>query len=123
MNDLQVTEGDLARYKNNKDIIRKTALQVVKDFGIYGYEIALPANLCNAYDDLFDQLLPIIHELLNINISRLYSLLYAIDIGEYKIKRSLNEMNNIPPYEIITHLILNRELVKVLTREYFSRKS
>jgi hypothetical protein len=123
MNDLRVTEEDLAGYRNNKDIIGKTALQVIKDFGIYGYEIILPTDLCFAYDDLFAQLSPIIHELLNINISRLYSLLYAIDIGENKIKHSLNEMDNIPPHEIITHLILNRELLKVLTREYFRRKS
>jgi hypothetical protein len=123
MSHLPVTLEDLARYRNDREIVNQTAHQVIKDFVMFGYEINLPADLCFAYDDLFDQLSPVINELSVINISKLYSLLYAIDVNEKSIKRGINKMPEIPFYEVITHLILERELKKVITRRYFSRNS
>jgi hypothetical protein len=121
MSSIPVLKDDLAKYHNDKETVIKTARQVIKDFDRFGYEIDFPADICYAYDDLFEQLAPLIRELLNLNLSKLYSLLYSIDLNEKTIKKAVAEMADLPLYEVITHLILERELRKVLTREYFSR--
>ena len=112
---------DLERYKNNSEIVRKTSLQIRKDFAQFGFEIELPENIHLAYNSLFDQLSPLIEKMLNESISKLYSILYCIDLNEIAIKKGISEMSSLKVHDAITHLILERELKKVITREYFSR--
>jgi len=114
-------KGDLEKYKNNSEIVRKTSLQIRKDFAQFGFEIELPENIHLAYNTLFDQLSPLIEKMLNESISKLYSILYCIDLNEIAIQKGISEMSNLKVHDAITHLILERELKKVITREYFSR--
>ena len=117
-----INKTELEQYKRDKEIVRKTGVQVKKDFAQFGFDIDLPENLNLAYNTLFDQLSPLIQVMLDENISRLYSLLYCIDLNETVINKGIAEMNNLPVHDAITHLILERELKKVITREYFSKK-
>ena len=114
-------KGDIEKYKNNSEIVRKTILQIRKDFAQFGFEIELPENIHLAYNTLFDQLSPLIEKLLNESISKLYSILYCIDLNEIAIQEGISEMSSLKVHDAITHLILERELKKVITREYFSR--
>ena len=74
-----------------------------------------------AYDELFDQLTETVKALLDENAQKLFSLLYTIDISESSVQKGLREMKDLPVNDALTHLILERELKKVLTREYFSK--
>ena len=121
MQSLPLRKEDLLKYRNDRDIVHKTALQVQKDFATFGFDVQLPVDLHFAYDDLFDQLSPVIRHLLAINATKLYSLLYTIDLSENAIHKGLSEMSDMEIHEAITHLVLERELKKVLTRAYFSR--
>jgi hypothetical protein len=121
MNNLPVTKEELDRYHNDREIVHLTSLQVIKDFARFGYDIEFPADLCYAYDDLFNQLVTAIRELLANDLSKLYALLYAIDVNETTIKKEVALRMDMPFNDVITHLILERELKKVITREYFSR--
>ena len=121
MNKFLANKGDLEKYKSNEDIVRKTGLQVRKDFAQFGFEIEIPDNLHFAYNNLFDQLAPLIEKLLDKSISKLYSMLYCIDLNETKIQEGISEMSYLKVHDAITHLILERELKKVITREYFSK--
>ncbi|MBN1952958.1 MAG: hypothetical protein JW801_17265 [Bacteroidales bacterium] len=114
-----IPKDDFLKKKNDEEIVRKTAGQVIKDFSLFGLDIDFPVNIHMAYDELFDQLTLVIEKLLRNNQSRLYSLLYAIDISEKSINKGAREMGDLPLQETITHLILERELKKVLTREHF----
>ena len=120
---LPVTKEDTIRYHNDELIVRMTAEQVIKDFGQFGMDILLPSNLHMAYNELFDQLAPNIHRLMDEDQTRFYSLLYRIDVNESAIHKGSLEMTNLPVYDVVTHLILERELKKVLTRMYFSRNT
>ena len=73
-----------------------------------------------AYDDLFGQILPVIRNLLTDNTTALYSLLYTIDLNEKTIREGIADMKNLEVHEVISHLLLDRELRKVLTRDFFS---
>lgn len=121
MSYLPLKKEDLKKYHDDRETVRKTALQVMKDFAGFGFTIEFPSDLMMAYQDLFDQLSPVIADLININMSKLYSLLYCIDLNESIIQQGVAEMNDLSLNDVITHLILERELKKVLTREYFSK--
>jgi hypothetical protein len=121
MNNIPIHSEDLVKYYNDADIVHKTALQVIKDFNQFGFEIIFPDDLNMAYHELFNQLTPRIKDLLGTDMSKLFSLLYFIDLNENAIKKGLHELTDIPLEEVITHLLLERELKKVITREYFKR--
>jgi hypothetical protein len=123
MNELSLNREKLEIYRNDVDIVHKTALQVIKDFAQFGYEKNFPADLNLAYQDLFHQLLPTLRELMNIDMTRFYSLLYYIDLNEHSIKKGIKEMDEIPLEEVLAHLLLERELKKVITREHFKKSS
>lgn len=122
MSSLPFKKEDLKKYHNDRDIVAQTARQVMKDFSTFGYDVEFPETLEMAYDSLFEQLAPVIEELLNRDASKLFSLLYTIDLSELKIRQELSEMKTLDIHNVITHLILDRELKKVLTRKYFSEK-
>jgi hypothetical protein len=121
MSNLPFKKEDLRKHRDDRETVRKTALQVMKDFAGFGFSIEFPDDITIAYQDLFDQLSPVIADLINSNISKLYSLLYCIDLNEAIIRKGVAEMDNLSLHDVITHLILERELKKVLTREYFSK--
>ena len=120
---LSFRKEDLQRYHDDEQVVEKTAEQIIKDFGQFGLEVTFPENIHMAYNDLFDQLAPYILQLMNDDRTKLYSLLYRIDLNESAIKKGSLEMQDLPLHDIITHLVLERELKKVLTRQYFSRNS
>jgi hypothetical protein len=123
MNTLPVRKEDLAKYRNDAEIVHKTALQIIKDFAQFGFDISFPSNLNMAYMELFEQLSPVVKELLDSNVTKFFSLLYCIDLNEKSIKTGMDEMDDTPLNEVVTHLILERELKKVITRDYFSKNA
>jgi hypothetical protein len=123
MNHLPATKEDLKKYQNDVVMVHKTALQIIKDFAQFGFEISFPADLNMAYVDLFAQLSPVIRGLLETNMTKLFSLLYCIDLDEKSVKKALDEMEDIPLHEVVSHLLLERELKKVITREFFSKNA
>lgn len=119
---LELYLGDIANYKDDEKVIKQTANQIIKDFGIYGIEIQFPSDLNFAYDQLFDQLHDQIKSLLSIDELKLKSLLYTIDLPEKTIINKMNSSKGKELSEIITELVLDREFKKVLTRLYFKEQ-
>ena len=111
---------DIRPYLNRPDILTETAQQVIKDFGMNGMEIKFSGNPQNAYADLFSQILPCIEKLQKENFRNFYNLIYRIDISEAQIKKAVQESKDKNFSEIVTDLILRRELLKVVTRKHYS---
>ena len=111
----------IVKYRDNSEFIRRTALQVIKDFNQFGLKVDFPEDFQYAYPVLFDQLKMHVTELINSNIKKLYSLLYRIDIHENTIREHVKEEKDFDLSEVITALILERELKKVILRDYFSK--
>lgn len=118
MQNLQL--NNLSLYYKQVEIIRATADQIVKDFEIFGEKIEFSGNADIAYNDLKLQILSIISKLIKDDFQKFVSLLYRIDLNEKKVKGLLkNTSGNFE--EIISEMIIDRELKKVLTRKYFSK--
>ena len=108
--------SEIEKFKLNEQIIRDTALQVMKDFASFGMEVNFPENLNYAYESLFQQLNLIVSELMEREPEKLSSLLYQIDLDESKLRA---EPELFTEHQHISKLILEREFLKVLTRHYF----
>ncbi len=106
---------EIEKYRHDLEVIRNTALQVAKDFAMFGFDISLPVNELHAYEDLMAQLTPVIEMQMHKNPEQLNRLLYRIDVSEKQSAVATNARE-------LTHLILERELMKVITRKILSKR-
>lgn len=118
-----ISASELTLYKNNQLIVDQVALQTQKDFQLYDEKIEFTGNKDTAYEELFDQIKPIIFRMLELDSTRFFSLLYAIDVDEKKVRALLLGDEEVDVAVELTHLILERELLKVATRKLFSQQS
>lgn len=106
------------RYRTDLAIVRETADQLIRDFNWFNMEIRFSGDPLKAYDELRDQIVPIIDQVQREDPARLQSLLYRIDLDERKFKKQLLS----PSTDLhLADLILQREFQKVLTRRFFSQ--
>ena len=94
-------------------LINDCVAQVQKDLGSYGISLKYSGNTKNAYEELFVQLKPQIQKLLNTN-RILMEILYRVDVSEETVKKASEGDEDFS--ELLTRLILWRELQKVVTR-------
>lgn len=115
----------LSSFHNNLDYIERTVAQLQKDFSYYGFDLEfdLESGQGTAYEILYNQVHPIIEELVDYNYTRLLPVLYRIDISEEQIKATQTMNTDQRVSETITTLILARELQKVVIREHFKQVS
>jgi hypothetical protein len=116
-----ITPEDIEHSKNDQEIVRLTTLQIIKDFEQFGIPIEFPDDINFAYQDLSVQLENHIAYLVDNNMQRLYALLYRIDISDSMIRKKQRIRFDLTMADIITELVLERELKKVMFREYFKR--
>lgn len=114
--------NDISKYFNQLDLIKATADQIKKDFEMFGMEIRFSGNAYNAYEELFDQIEPHIKKLINSNRSKFLGILYRIDLNDDHITKAVNDNSSEPFSEIITDLIIKRELQKVVIRNHYKRQ-
>ncbi|MFM9051928.1 MAG: hypothetical protein ACKOKF_06385 [Bacteroidota bacterium] len=96
--------------------MRETAEQVIRDFQSASIEITFSGDPFRAYDELLEQLEPLVKSLIKEEPSRLSSLLYRIDISEKDFRKVSQGPER---FRQLAELILQREFKKVLIRHYF----
>ncbi len=119
----QITHNNVSEYLNRAEIVKETAAQIMKDFGMFGVEITFSGDTAHAYDELHGQLITQIDRLLEQNYDLLLSVLYQVDITDREIARTERELPHYNHIEIIAHQVIVRDLKKVLLRRYFKAKS
>jgi hypothetical protein len=119
MTNLPLRNEDIEKYKQEEEIIKLTAEQVIKDFGLFGIEISFSGISHFAYDELYDQLESEILELLQTDYRKLVSLLYHIDLSESALKEASLDQSIVKKAEIFAGKILEREFKKVLIRKFY----
>jgi len=115
----QVSNSNVSGFLNQADIVKETAEQIMKDFGMFGVEITFSGDTAQAYNELHVQLIDQISLLLERNYDLLLSVLYQVDITEREIARATRELPHYNQVEIIAHQVIVRDLKKVLLRRYF----
>lgn len=105
-------------YRNRAEIIRQVARQIEKDFITFGLEVHFSGNVESAYQELSDQLQDHLSMLLDRDYHRLVLLLYQIDLSEGAIAKAQMQFPDVPQYQLLSDLVIHRELKKVLIRNY-----
>ena len=108
------------KYRQDIAIIKDTAAQVVKDFGIFGIDFTFSGNALTAYEELKQQIKPVLFELFQRDKTRFQALLYRIDISEKQFRKMIGTGENEDFPAMMADAILQREFQKVLTRKFFS---
>jgi len=118
----QISNDNVSQFLNRDKIVRDTASQIMKDFGMFGVEITFSGDVNNAYEELHQQLADQITGLIQHNYDKLVSVLYQVDITDREIYKAEQELPHYSHIEIIAHQVIVRDLKKVLLRQYFKTK-
>jgi len=118
----KVTNTNVSGFLDRAEIVRETANQIIKDFGMFGVEITFSGDTLNAYDELHKQLIDQISVLVVNNYDLLLSVLYQVDITNREMVKAEQELPHYSHIEIIAHQVIVRDLRKVLLRRYFKLK-
>jgi len=119
MNLPDLHNNNIASFLDKEDIVRETAEQIMKDFGMFGIEITFSGNTENAYHELHEQLVNQISLSLERDYSRLMAALYQVDITEQEIAEAEIELPQYNQLEVLAHQVIFRDLKKVLFRRYY----
>ena len=120
---VNLQNNNIEFFLNKEDIVRETADQIMKDFGMFGIEITFSGNVENAYHELHEQLINQISIYLDRDYSRLMAVLYQVDITEKEIAKAHIELPQYNDLEVLAHQVIFRDLKKVLYRRYYKSKS
>lgn len=112
--------NELTPYFNRADLLEKVIKQIEKDFNWFNITLTYSNNYPTPYLELFNTILPLVENMLSDNYSKLYNILYRIDIDDNLLTRKLKELPNADTAEVITDLILKRELQKIIIREIYT---
>jgi hypothetical protein len=123
MNLPQLNNKNVAGFLDKEEIVRDTAEQIMKDFGMFGVEISFSGDTSNAYFELHQQLIDQVSVLLERNYDLLLSVLYQVDITDREIAKAERELPEYNHIEVLAHQIIVRDLKKVLLRRYFKSQN
>ncbi len=118
----QIRNDNIKSFLNRAEIVRETAEQIRKDFGMFDIEIFFSGDVLNAYEELHRQLIDQIAALIQNSYDKLLSVLYQVDITEREIAQAEHDLPHYNHVEIVAHQVIARELKKVLWRRYFKSK-
>ena len=69
------------------------------------------------------RLMDLINELIEKDFNALLQLLYRIDVDEKKIRLYLNQNKNLDSAELLTDMVIERQLQKIKSRHKFQTKN
>ena len=108
-------------YFHDPGYLKKVLDQIQRDFDMTGISFEGNSKPLKVYAELYSLLLKNIHRLVKEDHKQFKSLLYRIDVSENSIHRKMALGNDLKLEEEISKLIIERCLLKVLTREKFSQ--
>jgi hypothetical protein len=119
MNLPEIRNTNLESFIDKKEIINALINQISKDLGMYGIELHFEENIKITYQILHNELVSKIEKLFKNDSSRLFSILYRVDISEKDLALAGFELPDYNHTEIVAHQIIKRELKKVLIRKFY----
>lgn len=108
------------KYRHDLEVVRNTADQMIRDFGMFGVEITFSGNPETAYHELLKQTEPALEKLYKENKSSFMALLYRIDVSESKVNELLRNEKKPAFFGRLAEVVVEREFMKVLIRKLFS---
>lgn len=118
-----MSELQIEQYFNNRRIIDATMRQLEKDFSLDENSVQLKDYQGNLFEQLFEVVYPIINKLITNNYQQFLNTLYRIDVNELKLKQEMSKVDANQYSDVVTRLVLQKELQKVIIRNIYSTKN
>ncbi len=118
-----MSELQIEQYFNNRRIIDATMRQLEKDFSLDEDSVQLKDYQGNLFEQLFEVVYPIINKLITNNYQQFLNTLYRIDVNELRLKQEMAKVDANQYSEVVTRLVLQKELQKVIIRNIYSTKN
>lgn len=115
-----VSKPELQKYFDKKAYLNKVLQQIIRDFDMAACPFASPDGEIEELPELQELLGRALEPLMKENSSRLKNLLYRIDVSEKSIYNEMAVNPNLKLSTLLNARIIERELLKILTREKFS---
>jgi len=119
----QLNRQALQQACGREDLIRKAAVQIIKDFAEFGFEVSFSGDVYGFYDELFGQMKTHVMHIMGEHYSQFLNFLYRIDVTEGQVGVYQHEMGEVNYEDALTELIIHREMKKVMIREYFKAQT
>ena len=113
-------KGELKNYIDKADYAQKTFRQIERDFDMSGVEFDGGMGENSGFDHLIEEVYFNIRSLVEENPAALQRLLYRIDVNEKRMQKTMAEQADANLEEVMAYMIVERCLLKVLTREKYS---
>jgi hypothetical protein len=118
-----LTKDDIIKASQKDALIVETAQQIIKDFAEFGMDITFSGVPGEFYNDLYGQMRLHIQQLIEESTTRFQGLLYRIDVSQREIDQYHRQMPTANYMDVLTELIIHREIKKVLVRNYFKSQT
>lgn len=117
------SKSDLVDATKRDALIIETAQQIIKDFAEFSLEITFSGIAGQFYEELYHQMFNHISDLMSESTNRFQALLYRIDVSQKEINMYHRQSPNANYTDVLTELIIHREIKKVMIRDYFRSNS
>ncbi|MFT3737561.1 MAG: hypothetical protein QM786_02265 [Breznakibacter sp.] len=114
-----LTRDDLIQASRKDALIVETAQQIIKDFAEFGLDVTFSGIPGHFYEELYGQMRQHILQLSEESTTRFQALLYRIDVSQRDIDLYHRQQPEANYMDVLTELIIHREIKKVLVRDYF----
>lgn len=115
-------EQELSPHLVHAKVFTACIQQTEKDLHAYGIQIPLHFPGAMPLRELLHELIPQINRLLQ-HGTHLQEILYRVDIPESMLQKAMASCQGMPLDELLSRLIILRELQKVLTRQSLSNSN
>jgi hypothetical protein len=110
-------------YFNNQQVIDQLLRQVEKDLELESNCLLCNSSEANVFDSIFKLLLPIVEKNIHQDYGKFMNTLYRIDVSEQKIKQSMLDKSSIEFPCVMTELILQKEMQKIIIRLVYANRN
>ncbi len=114
-----LSRDEIIKASQREAIILETAQQIIKDFAEFSLEITFSGDVLGFYNELYHQMRFHVDSLMQESTTLFQALLYRIDIRQKDIDMYHRQMPNANYADVLTELIIHREIKKVMVRDYF----
>lgn len=114
-----LTRDELIQASRKDALVAETAQQIIKDFAEFGLEVTFSGIPGQFYEELYGQMRQHVLQLSEESTTRFQALLYRIDVSQRDIDHYHRQQPHANYMDVLTELIIHREIKKVLVRDYF----
>lgn len=116
-------KDEIEIYFNNQQVIDHLLRQLEKDLEIENNSLSCQFENGNLFEKIHTLILPVVEKNIQQNYGNFISKLYRIDVSEQKISDALKNNSSSDYAVVITKLILQKEMQKIITRLVYANRN